>query len=253
LPYSTTSLSALYSAHSTPAALIGVQPLVPTSDSPNLPPIQALVNPPFHPPLSVPINLRPNNATENRQQETLQALLALATSLNPLSGKKELGEEKLEKKTLEQLIGYSEIDENETHNCLPVPSPPDTLISDSPIDVSYSNSPLLPLSPKNKDNNILSVNMLASHTSEKNKPSKVAYCYNKAENAYIKEETVKPDPCESITNASATESSVSDLFYYYYEDSQDLYQIRRLESRQHFWLQQFLDNNLDLLPERKSH
>ncbi|CAG8823713.1 3558_t:CDS:1, partial [Racocetra fulgida] len=63
------------------------------------------------------------------------------------------------------IYGYSEIDENETPNCLSVPSPPDTPVLDSPIDVLYSNSHLLPLSPNDKDTNIPLLNMPALHTS----------------------------------------------------------------------------------------
>ncbi|CAG8764060.1 10943_t:CDS:2, partial [Racocetra fulgida] len=58
---------------------------------PNLPPVQASINPPFSPPPSVL-----NDASENQQQETLQALLALAA--------KELEEAELEEETLEQLM-----------------------------------------------------------------------------------------------------------------------------------------------------
>ncbi|CAG8726354.1 3869_t:CDS:2, partial [Racocetra persica] len=58
---------------------------------------------------------------------------------------------------------------------------------------------------------------------EKNKSANVKYCYDKARNTYLEEDSAKSDPYH-----------------------QDLYQIRRLESRQHFQLQQFLGNNLDL-------
>ncbi|CAG8743909.1 10585_t:CDS:1, partial [Racocetra persica] len=49
-----------------------------------------------------------------------------------------------------------------------------------------------------------------------------------------------------ITDFSAIEFPISDLFDYYYENCQDPYQIGKLESKQYFWLQQFLKNNLDL-------
>ncbi|CAG8733329.1 13158_t:CDS:1, partial [Racocetra persica] len=85
----------------------------------------------------------------------------------------------------------------------------------------------------------------ARRKKEKQTP-KVVYCYNEAENAYYKEETIKSDLWEYITDAPAIESPISNLFDYYYKERQDLYKIRSLKSMQHFQLQQFLVNNLDL-------
>ncbi|CAG8594083.1 9994_t:CDS:2 [Racocetra fulgida] len=302
--------------------------LVP-QNQPNLPPVQAPANPPFLLPPPMSVNPGVNNAPENWQQETLQALLALAASLNharrpsgnlrPTKRRKEgLEEEGLEEETLEQLmeeeadkeekvdnfpdlaidpletvvdppvvpakvVAAKSKHENETPNCLPLPSFPDTLILNFPIDVHYTllNSPLLPLTPNYRDINTSLLNTPASYTSRpvspqinaydplpstssahlpinayslmtrvedrrrreilispsnlnnllpltyydpdsysssdddsdtddvidednqktgirkkiNNKPSKVAYCYDKAENAYLREEIVKPDPC----------------------------------------------------------
>ncbi|CAG8554804.1 19765_t:CDS:2, partial [Racocetra fulgida] len=289
----------------------------------NLPPVQAPVNPPFYPPLSVPVNLGPNNAPENRQQETLQALLALAASLNP-SVEEADKEEKVDNfpdpaidlpvTVMDSPVVPAKvvaakpkriIHENETPNRLPLPSPPNTPILDFSINVHYTllNSPLLPLSPNNKDDDIPPVNTLASHTSGsispllnvhdplpstssvqpsrdcqcreilvplpnldnlsplvyydpdsdssseddkeddfdsdandeideenrrpkikkgKNKPVNVKCYYDEAKNAYLKEETVKPDPRGGIVDATAIESPVSDLFDYYYKEWQTL-------------------------------
>ncbi|CAG8745397.1 6874_t:CDS:2 [Gigaspora margarita] len=59
---------------------------------------------------------------------------------------------------------------------------------------------------------------------------------------YLQESDAQPDPRDYIAKALGTASSpISDLFDYFYEERQDPYQIGRLEPKQHFRLQQFID------------
>ncbi|CAG8471894.1 11722_t:CDS:2 [Gigaspora rosea] len=67
------------------------------------------------------------------------------------------------------------------------------------------------------------------------------YYADKAGNTYLQENNAQPDLSRYITVPSKTESLlVSDLFDYFYEERQDPYQLGKLESKQHFRIQQFI-------------
>ncbi|CAG8531466.1 2610_t:CDS:2, partial [Racocetra fulgida] len=211
-----------------------------TNPQPNFPPNSVSQNLPNLPPVQAP----------NRQQETLQALLALATSLNPTKSqmgkrdpqrssgnlhptkrrKEKLEEKRLEEETLEQLM-EEEADKEEKVNNYPEVIADSSIALLKPTNITYSQLFRIASALQGE---------LAKIKKGKNKPVNVKCHYDEAGNAYLEEENIQPDLYRCITNALAIESPICDLFNYYYEDRQDPYQIGRLESKQHFQLQQFL-------------
>ncbi|CAG8599333.1 13696_t:CDS:2, partial [Racocetra fulgida] len=238
LPYLPTSLSALYLAYSTRSSFIRIQPPVLTSESAiekltealNLPPVQASANPPFHSPPPIPVNLGPNDAPENWQQEILQALLALAASLNPARGQNNhhtyvsiFAEDVplfvAAKQDLQRLIQPSR-DCQRREILVPPPNldnlPPlvyyDPDSDSSSEDEWYSYQDFSTSKVKTDDfdsdanDEIDEENRRPKIKKGKNKPVNVKCYYDEVKNAYLKEETIKPDPRGGIVDAPAIES-----------------------------------------------